>query len=297
MEITAAMVKELRDETGAGLMDCKKALVATDGEFKAAVEWLREKGITKALNKSSRIAAEGVCDIKIDGDKALVYELNCETDFVAQNDKFRMLVGKVGDVIMSSEAKTVEEAMPLYCEGSTLKDYLLAAIASLGENINLRRMIVIHKNPDETFGHYIHMGGKIATVSVMKGGDFETAKDIAMQVTASVPQYLSQDEIPSDIIEHEKMILTKEAQNENAESSKPKPEAILEKMVAGRLQKNLKEICLVNQPFIKDPDKTVGEYVKAKGATIVAFARLAVGEGVEKKEDNFAEEVMAQTTK
>ncbi|HOP57539.1 MAG TPA: translation elongation factor Ts [Bacillota bacterium] len=297
MEITAAMVKELREQTGAGLMDCKKALVATEGNLEAAVEWLREKGITKALNKATRIAAEGICNIKTSGDKALVYELNCETDFVAQNEKFRALSDTIGEVIIKNNVNTVEEALAIPYEGKTLNEFLLSAIASIGENINLRRMAVVNKKAEELFGYYVHMGGKIASLTVMNGGNFDTAKDVAMQVTASNPLYLSQEAIPADVTEHERMILTKEALNENAEAAKPKPEAIIIKMVEGRLQKNLKEICLVNQPFIKNPDQSVGDYVKANGAAIVAFTRLAVGEGIEKKEDNFAEEVMAQTKK
>lgn len=294
MEITASLVKELRDKTGAGLMDCKKALVETAGNIDAAIDWLREKGIAKAQKKADRIAAEGVCEVKIDDNKAILFELNCETDFVAQNEKFKNLVNKVASVLVKSEATNVESALQVKAEGKTLQDNLLEAVASIGENINLRRFLTLTKKPEQTFGYYVHMGGKIATLTVLNNSDFETAKDVAMQVAAASPKYLSQNDIPGDFISHEREVLTREALNENAESPKPKPEEIIRKMVEGRLQKNLKEICLVNQPFIKNPDQTVGDYVKAKGATIAVFERLAVGEGIEKKEDNFAEEVMSQ---
>ncbi|MGI6392797.1 MAG: translation elongation factor Ts [Candidatus Izemoplasmatales bacterium] len=295
MNITAALVKELRDKTGAGMMDCKKALVAVDGNIDQAIDWLREKGIAKAQKKASRIAAEGVCDIKISGDKALMFELNCETDFVAKNEKFTALVDKIGKRILDSDASSVEKALELEIEGKTIETIILEAVSNIGENINLRRMSVTKKKPSETFGSYIHMGGKIASLSVVKNGDYETAKDVAMQVAASSPQYLTSADISLDFIAKEREILTKEALNENKESPKPKPEAIIAKMVEGRLQKNLKDICLVNQPFIKNPDQQVGEYVKAKGAEITMFQRMAVGEGIEKKEENFVDEVMSQT--
>lgn len=297
MEITASLVKELRDKTGAGMMDCKKALVETDGNIDLAVDWLREKGIAKAAKKASRIAAEGVCDVKVEGNKAIIFELNCETDFVAQNEIFKSLVARVGKILLSSDANNVEEALQVQVDDKNLNDILLETVASIGENIHLRRFSVVAKNASQTFGHYIHMGGKIASLSLLNASDFETAKDVAMHVAASSPRFLSQSDISETEILHEREILTKEALNENAESEKPKPEAIILKMVEGRLQKNLKEICLLNQPFIKNPDQSVGEYVKAKGASIAAFYRLSVGEGIEKKEDNFAEEVMSQVQK
>ncbi|MGD9910497.1 MAG: translation elongation factor Ts [Candidatus Izemoplasmatales bacterium] len=294
MEITASLVKELRDKTGAGMMDCKKALVETDGNIDAAVDWLREKGISKAAKKASRIAAEGVCEVAVSDNRAVIFELNCETDFVAQNEKFTALVKKVSEGLLNSNATTTEEALEVLVDGKALKDLLLESVSAIGENITIRRFESVTKTDAQTFGYYIHLGGKIASLSVLNGGDFETAKDVAMHVAASNPKYLSQDDIAAEVIEHEREILTKEALNENAESAKPKPENIILKMVEGRLNKNLKEICLVNQPFIKNPDQTVEVYVKSKGAAIVSFKRLAVGEGIEKKEENFAEEVMSQ---
>lgn len=294
MEITASLVKELRDKTGAGMMDCKKALVETEGNIEAAVDWLREKGIAKAAKKSSRIAAEGVCEVAAKGNKAIVFELNCETDFVAQNEKFVALVKKVSAALLDSNAQNDEEAIASLVDGKPLKELLLESVSSIGENISFRRFATFTKTDAQNFGLYIHLGGKIASLSVINGGDAETAKDVAMHVAASSPKYLSQEDISEEVIAHEREILTKEALNENAESAKPKPENIILKMVEGRLNKNLKEICLVNQPFIKNPDQAIGDYVKSKGASIVTFARLAVGEGIEKKEENFAEEVMAQ---
>ncbi|MDD3124042.1 MAG: translation elongation factor Ts [Candidatus Izemoplasmatales bacterium] len=294
MDITASLVKELRDKTGAGMMDCKKALVETDGNIDLAVDWLREKGIAKAAKKASRIAAEGVCEVKALGNKAIVFELNCETDFVAQNEKFVTLVNKVSDALLESNANSTEEALEVIVDGKPLKDLLLESVSAIGENINFRRYESVAKDDAQVFGFYKHLGGKISSLTVMNGGTFETAKDIAMHVAASNPRYLSQHDISSDVIEHERTVLTNEALNENAEATKPKPEAIIIKMVEGRLNKNLKEICLVNQPFIKNPDQSVEEYVKSKGTTIASFKRLAVGEGIEKKEENFAEEVMNQ---
>ncbi len=294
MEVTASLVKELRDKTGAGMMDCKRALVETNGNIEQAIDWLREKGIAKAAKKASRIAAEGACEIRLKGNKAVMYELNCETDFVAKNEKFGKLVDEVGQILLDGQVATVTEALELDVKGKTLGTLILEAVSGIGEHINLRRMSVFTKTDSQIFGHYVHMGGKIASLSILSGADFETAKDVAMHVAASNPRYLAPADISEDFIAHEREILTKEALNENAESAKPKPEAIIVKMVEGRLQKNLKEICLVNQPFIKNPDQSVGEYVKAKGAAIAVFARLAVGEGIEKKEDNFVEEVMSQ---
>jgi len=294
MEITASLVKELREKTGAGMMDCKRALMDTAGDLDKASDWLREKGILKAAKRTSRIAAEGMCDVAVKGNRGIVFELNCETDFVAKTDKFRALVSDVRGWLLESDVTTEEAALALEINGKKISDILLEAISSIGENITLRRVVALEKQDAETFGHYIHMGGKIATLTVLGQADFETAKDVAMHVAANNPRYLSMKDIPQDVLAYEKDILTKEALNENETAAKPKPEPILMKIVEGRLMKNLKEICLLNQPFVKDPDRTIEEYAKAKGAVIARFVRMAVGEGIEKRCDNFAEEVMAQ---
>jgi elongation factor Ts len=292
MEITASLVKELREKTGAGMMDCKRALTETSGEIDKAVDWLREKGIAKAAKKSSRIAAEGLGDIVISGNKALVFELNCETDFVAKNEKFINLVHQVGQILSQSNVTSTEEALAFVANGKTVQEFLLEAISGIGENLTLRNVHIFTKLDSQAFGAYKHMGGKIVSLTIVNG-NADVAKDIAMHVAASNPRFMNQSEISPAEIAHEKDVLTKTALNENANSDKPKPEAIILKMIDGRLNKNLKEICLVNQPFIKNPDQSVEGYVKSKGASVAVFKRLAVGEGIEKKEENFAQEVMA----
>lgn len=294
MDITANMVKELRDKTGAGMMDCKKALTAVDGDMTKAIDWLREKGIAKAEKKASRIAAEGIADIAVKGDKAVVFEVNCETDFVAHGDKFAALVAKVGAAIAASAADTTEAALEAVLDGRTVKAFLLENVAVIGENITLRNVTVVKKDAVQHFGVYKHMGGKIVTLTVLNGGADDVAKDVAMHACAMNPRYLAPADIPAEVIAHERQILQAEALNENAANPKPKPEAIIVKMVEGRLQKNLKEICLVNQPFVKNPDQSVDEFVRSKGASIVSFFRLAMGEGIEKKVEDFAAEVMSQ---
>lgn len=291
MAITATLVKELRDKTGAGMMDCKKALTATDGDLDKAADWLREKGIAKAAKKQSRIAAECVCNVIVDGNQAIIYELNCETDFVAKNENFTVLVDQVGQTILGSTATNLEEALAIKENGKTLADTLVEATAKIGEKIDLRRVSRVVKADSASFGAYIHMGGKIVSLTVVDGVEEDVAKDISMHVAAINPKYMDPSQISAEVIEHEKQILTNEALNEG------KPANIVEKMVQGRLNKYLKEICLVNQPFVKDPDVTVEQFVKANKGTIVSFVRLEVGEGIEKRKDDFAEEVMSQVNK
>ncbi len=295
MQITAQLVKELRDKTGAGMMDCKKALVATDGNIELAVDWLREKGISKAATKSSRIAAEGACVVKTEGNKAIIFELNCETDFVSKNENFVNITNNIAEALLKSNATCEECAKEVLVEGKPLSEYLVEKISSIGENLSFRRFEVVTKEDNQEFGSYMHMGGKIASLAVLNNADAETAKDVAMHVAASSPKYLSRDDISEEFIQRETEILTNEALNENAEAEKPKPAEIIKKMVIGRLNKNFKEICLMSQPFVKNPDQSVQEYVKSKGASVASFKRLAVGEGIEKKEENFAEEVLKQT--
>ncbi len=294
MDISASLVKELRDKTGAGLMDCKKALVETNGNIDQAVDWLREKGIAKAAKKASRIAAEGACEVKVSGNTAVIFELNCETDFVAKNEKFQNLVNLIADALLKNQPESTEAALASKINGKPLQELLFEEVSAIGENLTFRRYELVKKTDNQTFGAYVHMGGKIASLTVLNGNSAEAAKDTAMHVAASSPKYVSRDEISEEYIAHEKEVLLKEALNENAESDKPKPENIIEKMVEGRLNKNLKDICLLNQPFVKNPDETVEQYVKSKGVTVALFKRLAVGEGVEKKEENFADEVMKQ---
>ena len=288
MAISAKLVKELRDKTGAGMMDCKKALTATEGDIDKAIDWLREKGIAKAAKKQSRIAAEGLCNVMTNGNEAIIYELNCETDFVAKNDNFKALTDKVGNAILNSAASNLEEALTVEVDGKTLETVLVEATAKIGEKISLRRVTRVAKEDSASFGAYVHMGGKIVSLTVVNNVEEDVAKDIAMHVAAINPKYLSSDQISEEVIAHEKQVLTNEALNEG------KPANIVEKMVVGRLNKYLKEICLVNQPFVKDPDLSVEKFVKGKGGQIVSFLRLEVGEGIEKRQDDFAAEVMSQ---
>ncbi len=288
MAITAKLVKELRDKTGAGMMDCKKALTETDGDLDLAVDWLREKGIAKAAKKQSRIAAEGLCNVLVNGNEAVVYELNCETDFVAKNENFDALINKVGQAILDSKATNLDEALLVELDGKTLADVLVDATVTIGEKINLRRVSRIVKTDEDYFGAYKHMGGKIASLVVMNGTNDEVAKDVSMHVAAINPKYLDQTQISEEVIAHEKQVLTNEALNEG------KPANIVEKMVVGRLNKYLKEICLVNQPFVKNPDLTVDKFVKENNGKVLSFLRLEVGEGIEKRVEDFAAEVMNQ---
>jgi len=288
MAITAKLVKELRDKTGAGMMDCKKALVETDGNLEEAVTWLREKGISKAAKKQDRIAAEGLCQYAIDGNIAIMLELNSETDFVAKNDKYLSLLNDIANALIVAKPANTEEALEVMMNGKTIQEALVEATFTIGEKLTLRRVTKIEKTDSQVFGAYSHSGGRIIVISILEGEDEEVAKDIAMHVAAINPSYLDQSQIPEEELEKEKEILKQEALNEG------KPEAIVEKMVIGRLNKYLKDICLVNQPFVKDGDITVEKYVKGKNMQIVSFTRLAVGEGIEKKVDDFAAEVAAQ---
>ena len=291
MAVTAALVKELRDKTGAGMLDCKKALVETDGDIDKAIDYLREKGIAKAAKKADRIAAEGLCNIIVSGNKAVLYELNSETDFVAKNTEFLSLLDELGQALVSSDAKTLEEALKVESNGKTLEEVVINATAKIGEKLTLRRLEVVEKDDSMVFGAYSHMGGRIVSLALLSGDNEVVAKDVAMHVAAINPRYLNQDQISDEVIAHERQILRNEALNEG------KPEQIVDKMVVGRLNKFLKEICLVNQPFVKNPDITVEQYVKEAKASIVSFLRLEVGEGIEKRQEDFASEVKSQMNK
>ncbi len=295
MAITASMVKELREKTGAGMMDCKKALVEADGDLAKAEEILREKGIAKASKKAGRIAAEGLTAIHIEGNKAAIAELNCETDFVAKNEDFQKFVKDVARHVLEHQTSSVEDALakPFLGGSKPLEEVLKEKIATIGENMSVRRIEILEKTDQDTFGEYLHMGGRIGVVVVLNNSNNEElAKDIAMHVAASRPQYLTRDEVPQDNVEKEREILKTQALNEG------KPENIVEKMVEGRLNKYFEEICLVDQAFVKDPDKKVKKVLEENGnASVSRFVRFEVGEGIEKKEENFAEEVMAQVKK
>ena len=286
--VDAKTVAELRAKTGAGMMDCKKALSETNGDINAAIDYLREKWIAKAAKKESRIAAEGLANVYINGNKAVILEVNSETDFVSKNEEFTSMLDTIGNTILNSNAKTVEEALELPCEEGTIKDLIIAKTAKIGEKLSLRRIEVVEKTDDETFGSYLHMGGKIAVLTVLTGANEEVAKDVAMQAAAMKPEFVREDEIPTDRVEKERAIFKEQAMNEG------KPAEIAEKMVEGRLKKFFKEICLVSQSFIKNGDIDVATYVKNNGGEVKSMIRYEVGEGMEKRNDNFAEEVMNQ---
>ncbi|KLI03145.1 elongation factor Ts [Sporolactobacillus inulinus CASD] len=270
-------------------MDCKRALAEAEGDIKKAIDVLREKGMAKAAKKSGRVASEGLAEIKIDGNKAVVLEVNSETDFVAKNAEFKALIDTLAQHILDKEPASVEEALTQKtASGATVNDLITSAISKIGEKISLRRFAVETKTDDQVFGSYLHMGGRIAALTKLTGSDETAAKDIAMHVAAIRPQYLTEDQIPADVVAHEKEVLTQEALGEG------KPANIVEKMVGGRLKKFFKEICLVDQSFVKDGDVTVKEYLKSKNADVLSFVRFEVGEGIEKKEDNFVDEVKAQ---
>ena len=286
--ISASMVKDLREASGAGMLDCKKALEATNGNMEEAINWLREKGISKAAKKASRIAAEGLAVAKIDGNDAVVVEVNSETDFVAKNEEFKSLVNTLADVILANNVKTVEEALELEVEGKALSQLITEKVATIGEKITLRRFERVSKEENQVFGTYSHMGGKIVTLTIMEGNDNELAKDIAMQAAAMKPLYLNRDEVPAERVEQERAILTEQASNEGLDEKK------LPMIVNGRLNKFFEEICLVDQGFIKENKMKVSKYVESKNSNIVRFVRYEVGEGIEKREENFADEVMKQ---
>ena len=292
MAITAAQVKELREQTGAGMMDCKKALVECDGDMTAAVDWLRKRGAAKAEKKEGRIAAEGLTRVKIDGNKAVVVEINSETDFVAKNDKFLGLLELVADEILKNEPADLEAALALPTASGTLNDDFINAVAIIGEKITLRRFEVIHKNDDEIFGSYMHMGGKISAVVVLNGtDDAQVAKNMAMQVASMTPTYVSRNDMPQEVIEHERSI--QEALVKNDESLANKPEKVRAGIVEGRLSKSLQDMCLVDQIFFLDQNIKCGKYLSDNHAAVKYFTRYKVGEGIEKKADDFAAEVAA----
>ena len=288
--ISAKDVNELRQKTGAGMMDCKKALTECNGDIEAAIDWLREKGISKAAKKTERIAAEGLANIYVDGNKAAIVEVNCETDFVTRNADFVALVDEIGKTAVKSDAKSLEEVLALPVEGTegTVNDLVIAKTAVIGEKLSLRRVEVVTKTDDDNFGSYIHMGGKIASLVVVKGANEDVAKDVAMQAAAMKPSYLKADDVPAEVLEKEKEILKEQAINEG------KPADIAEKMVQGRISKYYKENCLVDQEFVKDSSMDIKTFVKNANGEVTAMYRYEVGEGMEKRSENLAEEVAKQ---
>ena len=273
----ASDVKELRERTGAGMLDCKKALEAVDGDMEKAIDYLREKGMSKAEKKAGRIAADGLCDIKTDGNTAVIVEVNSETDFVAKNEEFINFVHHLADILLKSEVTTVEEALEIKDDEQTINEKLVALVAKIGEKISFRRFEKIVKEDNEVFGHYIHMGGKIGGLVVLSDTTEEVAKDVAMHVAAMAPVCVSKEEVPEEMIEHEKRVIKEQVMNEG------KPADIAEKMVNGRINK-----------FYKESSINVATYVKNNGGEIKKMIRFVVGEGIEKKEEDFASEVMNQ---
>ncbi|BAQ10546.1 elongation factor ts [Bacillus sp. OxB-1] len=290
MAITAQMVKELREKTGAGMMDCKKALTEVNGDMEAAVDFLREKGLSSAAKKADRIAAEGTTDILVKGNEAVILEVNAETDFVAKNEGFQVLVKELGEYLLSAKPASIEEALESKMEsGLSVADHISNAVAKIGEKITLRRFEIRTKTDNDAFGPYLHMGGRIGVLVVLEGTtDEEAAKDVAMHVAALNPKYVSRDQVSEEEVERERKVLTEQALNEG------KPENIVAKMVEGRIGKYFEEICVLDQAFVKNSDQKVGEFVKSTGGTLKEFIRYAVGEGIEKREENFADEVMSQ---
>jgi len=293
MAITAQMVKELREKTGAGMMDCKKALTETNGNMEEAIDFLREKGIASAAKKADRIAAEGTTFILSKGNDAVILEVNAETDFVAKNENFQSLVKELAEHLLENKPASVKEALEQKMDnGQIVSEYVNAAIAKIGEKITLRRFEVKTKADNGAFGEYLHMGGRIAVLTVLEGTtDEAVAKDVAMHIAAINPKYISRDQVSEEETEHERQVLTQQALNEG------KPENIVAKMVEGRLRKFFEDICLLDQTFVKNPDQKVRQFVESNGGKVVEFIRFEVGEGLEKRQENFAEEVMSQIKK
>ncbi|HDF3254260.1 TPA: elongation factor Ts [Staphylococcus aureus] len=288
--ISAKLVKELREKTGAGMMDCKKALTETDGDIYKAIDYLREKGIAKAAKKADRIAAEGLVHVETKGNDAVIVEINSETDFVARNEGFQELVKEIANQVLDTKAETVEALMETTLpNGKSVDERIKEAILTIGEKLSVRRFAIRTKTDNDAFGAYLHMGGRIGVLTVVEGStDEKAARDVAMHIAAINPKYVSSEQVSEEEINHEREVLKQQALNEG------KPENIVEKMVEGRLRKYLQEICAVDQDFVKNPDVTVEAFLKTKGGKLVDFVRYEVGEGMEKREENFADEVKGQ---
>ena len=286
--VSASLVKELRELTGAGMLDCKKALEACNGSIDEATTWLREKGISKAAKKADRIAAEGLAAVIIEGNTAVVLEVNSETDFVAKNEEFKSLVEVIGRTILTNDVKTVEDVLSISVDGETIESLIVSKTATIGEKLSFRRFEKIVKTDSQSFGPYLHMGGRIAVLITLEGASSEVAKQVAMHAAAMRPSVVRREELSSDVVSKEREILKEQAMNEG------KPAEIAEKMVEGRLLKFYQESCLEEQSFVMDDSINVGTFVKNNNGSIVSMVRFEVGEGMEKKSENFAEEVAKQ---
>ena len=287
--ITASMVKELREKTGAGMLDCKKALEANNGDINASIDWLREKGISKAAKKADRIAAEGIAAILTRDNKAVIIEVNAETDFVAKNEKFIDMVNEILETIINSDVTTLEDALKLQTSEGTVEDLIVARTATIGEKLSFRRVEVVTKKDSESFGDYIHMGGKIAVLTVVDNASSEVAKDVAMHAAAMKPAYVKSTDVPIDVLDKEKDIMREQLLNEG------KPADRIDNILVGKVRKYYEEVCLENQIFVKAENKeTVADFVKNNGGTITTMIRFEVGEGMQKREENFADEVAKQ---
>ena len=291
MAITAAQVKELREKTGAGMMDCKKALTECEGDIAKAVDWLREKGIAKSAKKEGRIAAEGLTRVAVSGNTAVLFEVNSETDFVSKNEQFLGLMDTLQEAILANKPATTEEALNVQTAEGTINDLIINATATIGEKISFRRVAVVEKADDEIFGSYMHMGGSISAVVVVKGTqDATVAKNLAMQVASMAPKYVSQAEVPGEEVEHEREL---QLQMMKADPNMAKkPEKVLEGILKGKVDKHFKD-----QEYFLEPKTKVSQFLKDNKAEVVTFVRFQTGEGIEKREENFAEEVAAQMAK
>ena len=291
--ITASQVKELREKTGAGMMDCKKALTECDGDMAKAVDWLREKGISKAAKKEGRIAAEGLTRVATKGNTGILFEVNSETDFVAKNEQFLHLLDVIQNAILDTKAADVDAVLTTSTPEGTIADLITNATATIGEKITFRRVSVVEKADDEFFGSYMHMGGKISALVVLKGETNETvAKNIAMQVASMAPTYASQSDIPGDVVEHERELQLQMMKADPKMAGKP--EKVLQGILKGKVDKHFKDQCLLDQEFFLDPKMKVANFLKDNKVELVSFVRFQTGEGIEKREENFAEEVMSQ---
>lgn len=283
-----SLVKELREKSGAGIMDCKKALTECDNDVEKAMTWLREKGIASAGKKAGRVAAEGLSTISIDGNYAVICEINAETDFVAKNEMFLELVGTVAKALLAARPANLEDAMNIDVDGDNLETYMATKQAIIGEKITLRRFSIVEKTDSQVFGDYLHQGGKIGVLSLLNGDNYECARECAMQVAAMGAKFVSKDDVDQASLDAEREVLRTQALNEG------RPENIVDKMVEGRIRKYYEEVCLTEQKYFKDTDKTMAQYASSFSCEIVSFVAYTVGEGIEKKEDNFVDEVMSQ---